>query len=113
LNRSINSSFHRRSHFFTNHLAARAFQHRNGGGSSFTARYAVKTLVWYEHHSDIRQAIAREKHVAPARHDVDAVASLDHPTPLAREAAQTGLVDRMITHCGQALDAPGPPLSSV
>ena len=47
----------------TNHLAARAFQHRNGAGSSFTARYAVKTLVWCEHYSDVRQAIDREKQV--------------------------------------------------
>ncbi|MGC2785067.1 MAG: GIY-YIG nuclease family protein [Roseiarcus sp.] len=47
----------------TNHLAARAFQHRNGAGSSFTARYAVKTLVWCEHYSDVRQAIDRERQV--------------------------------------------------
>ncbi len=32
----------------TNHLGARAFQHRNGVGSQFTAKYGVKTLVWYE-----------------------------------------------------------------
>jgi putative endonuclease len=37
----------------TNHLAARAFQHRNGAGSRFTARYDVKTLAWYEHYSDV------------------------------------------------------------
>ncbi len=47
----------------TNHLAARALQHRNGSGSSFTARYGVKMLVWYEHYSDVREAIAREKQV--------------------------------------------------
>jgi len=47
----------------TNHLAARAFQHRNGAGSNFTARYGVKMLVWYEHYSDVREAIAREKQV--------------------------------------------------
>jgi putative endonuclease len=45
----------------TNHLAARAFQHRNGAGSRFTARYGVKTLVWYEHYSDVMEAIVREK----------------------------------------------------
>ena len=45
----------------TNHLAARAFQHRNGHGSEFTSKYAVTRLVWYEHHVDVNEAIAREK----------------------------------------------------
>ena len=45
----------------TNHLGARAFQHRNGAGSQFTAKYGIKTLVWYEHYGDARDAIAREK----------------------------------------------------
>jgi len=30
----------------TNHLGARAFQHRNAVGSQFTAKYGVKTLVF-------------------------------------------------------------------
>ena len=45
----------------TNHLGARATQHRNGVGSQFTARYGDKMLVWYEHYGDVREAIAREK----------------------------------------------------
>ncbi|HTR13145.1 MAG TPA: GIY-YIG nuclease family protein [Roseiarcus sp.] len=45
----------------TNHLAARAMQHRNGLGSTFTAKYGVKLLVWYEHYGDVNEAIAREK----------------------------------------------------
>ena len=45
----------------TNDLAKRAFQHRNGVGSRFTAKYQVKMLIWYEHYSDINEAIAREK----------------------------------------------------
>jgi putative endonuclease len=45
----------------TNHLAARAFQHRNGVGSRFTAEYGVKMLVWYEHYGYVNDAIAREK----------------------------------------------------
>ncbi len=45
----------------TNHLAARALQHRNGVGSIFTAKYKVKMLVWYEYYGDVRDAIAREK----------------------------------------------------
>jgi hypothetical protein len=43
----------------TNHLAARAF--RTGVGSQFTAKYAVKMLVWYEHYGHANDAIAREK----------------------------------------------------
>ena len=31
---------------FTNRLGARAFQHRSGVGSQFSAKYGVKTLVW-------------------------------------------------------------------
>lgn len=45
----------------TNDLAKRAFQHRNGVGSEFTAKYQVKMLVRYEHDSDINEGIAREK----------------------------------------------------
>jgi putative endonuclease len=45
----------------TNNLALRIHQHKSGTGSEFTARYGVHTLVWYEHHTDINEAIAREK----------------------------------------------------
>jgi putative endonuclease len=45
----------------TNHLAARAHQHRSGRGSEFTSKYSVKLLIWYEHYSDVNDAIAREK----------------------------------------------------
>jgi putative endonuclease len=45
----------------TNHLAARDFRHRSGAGSQFTARYAVKMLIWYEHYGNVNDAIAREK----------------------------------------------------
>ena len=45
----------------TNDLAKRAFQHRNGVGSRFTAKYQVKMLIWYEHYSDINEAIARQE----------------------------------------------------
>ena len=45
----------------TNNLAIRAHQHRTGVGSSFTMKYGVKMLVWYEHYRDVNEAIAREK----------------------------------------------------
>jgi len=45
----------------TNHLAARALQHRSGIGSAFTSKYDVKMLVWYEHYQYVNDAIRREK----------------------------------------------------
>jgi putative endonuclease len=47
----------------TSDIAYRVSQHREGVGSTFTARYGVKRLVWYEHHSDVTSAIAREKRI--------------------------------------------------
>jgi putative endonuclease len=46
----------------TSDLAKRVWEHRNEFfGDSFTRRYEVKQLVWYEEHGDIVAAIAREK----------------------------------------------------
>jgi putative endonuclease len=47
----------------TNNLAVRSHQHRTGGGSAFTRKYGVTRLVWYEFHSDINEAILREKRI--------------------------------------------------
>jgi putative endonuclease len=47
----------------TNNLAARAHQHRTGDGGEFTRKYGVTQLVWYEFHSDIKEAIASEKRI--------------------------------------------------
>lgn len=45
----------------TNDLGRRMSEHRAGTGSKFTSKYDVVRLVWYEQHSDIELAIAREK----------------------------------------------------
>lgn len=45
----------------TNGLPRRVEQHRRGEGSSFTRRYHVHLLVWFEEFADIRHAIQREK----------------------------------------------------
>ncbi|MCW3102542.1 MAG: Excinuclease subunit domain protein [Bacteroidetes bacterium] len=45
----------------TNDLERRINEHRQGTGSAFTKRYNVHELVYYEIHSNIEQAIAREK----------------------------------------------------
>ena len=45
----------------TNDLTRRRAEHAEAKADSFTRRYQVKKLVWFEEFSDIRDAIAREK----------------------------------------------------
>jgi putative endonuclease len=45
----------------TNDLERRVGEHKEGKPGSFTARYNVNRLVYFEEFSDINQAIAREK----------------------------------------------------
>ena len=45
----------------TNDLLRRLDEHRSGGGSSFTARYDVGRLVYFETYDRADDAIARER----------------------------------------------------
>jgi putative endonuclease len=45
----------------TDSLIRRAHQHREGLIDGFSKKYACKHLVWYEQHTEISAAIAREK----------------------------------------------------
>jgi putative endonuclease len=47
----------------TNNLERRVFEHKQAQPGSFTARYNVNHLVYFEEFSDINQAITREKEV--------------------------------------------------
>jgi predicted GIY-YIG superfamily endonuclease len=47
----------------TSNLPQRAWQHRTGIIGGFTKRYDCKMLVWYELHSTMPDAIAREKQI--------------------------------------------------
>lgn len=47
----------------SNDLVRRVWQHRQGEGSKFTARYKVTKLVYYETTNDVRAAIEREKQI--------------------------------------------------
>src|SRR6266436_1599688 len=47
----------------TNDLERRVGEHREGKPGSFTARYNVNRLVYFEQFSEINQAIAREQEI--------------------------------------------------
>lgn len=45
----------------TTDLVKRVYEHRNGLVEGFTKRYEVRSLVYYEVHMSVVEAIAREK----------------------------------------------------
>ncbi len=45
----------------TNDLVRRGYEHRERLAKSFTKKYWLQKLVWYEAHADIEEAIKREK----------------------------------------------------
>ncbi len=47
----------------TNDLVRRVEEHKSGKGSTFTKKYNVNKLVFYESGDDINIAIAREKQI--------------------------------------------------
>lgn len=53
----------------TSGLIGRVWQHKNGQGSQFTAEYGVHTLVWFEAHETMENAITREKQIKEWKRD--------------------------------------------
>ena len=47
----------------TSDLAQRVYAHRTGAVDGFIKRYGCKTLVWYEPHGRMDEAITREKQI--------------------------------------------------
>ena len=47
----------------TNDLHRRVLEHRSGKGGTFTSRYRVAKLVYFESVEDVRVAISREKQI--------------------------------------------------
>ncbi len=47
----------------TSDLVKRTWQHQEGFTESFSKKYSVKQLVWYEVHDDVQSAITREKQI--------------------------------------------------
>jgi len=44
----------------TNSLARRAWEHRKGTGANFAAAYQCNKMIYYEHYSNVNEAIDRE-----------------------------------------------------
>jgi putative endonuclease len=53
----------------TNDLVRRVYEHKNKLMPSFTSRYGIDRLVWFECYEDPRSAIAREKELKKWRRD--------------------------------------------
>jgi putative endonuclease len=53
----------------TNDLVRRGYQHRTNAVQSFTSRYHVHQLVWFETYDDPLTAIAREKEIKKWRRE--------------------------------------------
>ncbi len=47
----------------TNSIKRRVWEHKTGMISGFTKQYGVKTLVYFETHRDVTEAIRREKEI--------------------------------------------------
>ncbi|MEW6410569.1 MAG: GIY-YIG nuclease family protein [Nitrospirota bacterium] len=47
----------------TSDLIKRVYEHKNDLADSFTKKYAVHSLVWYEIHDTAKAAIIREKQI--------------------------------------------------
>ena len=47
----------------TSDLVRRVWEHRAGTYCGFTCKYGVHRLVWFEGHTDVHGAIAREKRI--------------------------------------------------
>ena len=53
----------------TSDLEQRVTQHISGKGSTFTRKYNLKYLIYFENFTDINQAISREKQLKNWHHD--------------------------------------------
>jgi len=72
----------------TSDLHRRLDEHRSGAGSSFTRRYGVTRLVWFEVHADLEHARRREKTLKKWNR-VWKIALIERESPLWRDLAAT------------------------
>jgi len=53
----------------TNKLVQRVYEHREGLAESFSKRYGIKTLVYFEPHETMAAALQREKNIKHWSHE--------------------------------------------
>ena len=53
----------------TSDLQGRVYEHMHNHTPGFASKYGCKTLVWYERHDNIIEAIAREKQLKKFKRD--------------------------------------------
>ena len=63
----------------TSDLPGRLYEHQNNLTPGFTSKYDVKTLVWFEEHDLITDAIAREKTIKkwPRQWKIDLIETMN------------------------------------
>ena len=71
----------------TNNLERRVREHNRKWGNSFTARYNITRLVYFESTNDVYVAIAREKQIKGWRRDKK-VALIESTNPEWRDLAE-------------------------
>lgn len=71
----------------TSNLPGRMYQHREELTGGFTARYAVKRLVWFEVHDRMETAIPREKAIKRWRREWK-IALVEKENPTWRDLAE-------------------------
>lgn len=67
LARARNSTFYTG---VTNDLVRRVWEHKEGVADGFTKKYGIKTLVYYEVHDDVNEAIKKEKLIKKWRRSI-------------------------------------------
>jgi putative endonuclease len=72
----------------TSDIGRRAFEHRSGAVQGFTKRYGCTTLVWFEPHERIDEAIAREKQIKSGSRK-DKLALIERDNPLWKDLYET------------------------
>ena len=73
----------------TNDLSRRLQQHRDRSVDSFTSRYSIDRLVYYEESDDVHAAIEREHQIKAWRREKK-VALIESVNPLWRDLAVDG-----------------------
>ena len=68
----------------TNDLQRRVSEHKTGHGSTFTSKYRINQLVYYEATNSIHVAIAREKEIKAWRREKK-VALIEAMNPIWRD----------------------------